>query len=328
MVIISETYSGLDKYKYKKSIITIGSFDGVHVGHQEIFNKMKDLSVSHGLNKKVNNKILITFNPHPFSVLKSKKREEKYILTPISEKLNLLKKYFSSFIDIIVVISFTKDFSLISAKIFFDKIINSFDPIDIVIGGDHGFGHNREGNIKFLKENYKNKENLKIHKIKSQKLIFSNNKSIRLSSTLIREKILSNKISEANRVLGRYYSLRGEVVKGQGVGRKINFPTINIKPNYQDQITPSRGVYFVKLEINQIEYSGMCNIGVRPTLTNSKEETIEIHIFSANIDVDFYNNEVNILFMEYIRSEKKFKNVDFLIKQLEKDKEICMSFED
>ena len=154
MVIISTTYSELDKYIYKRSIITIGSFDGLHLGHQEIFHKMNELQLdlpSNSLNK-YNNKVLITFNPHPISVLNENKIEKGYFLTPFSSKMDLIKQYFDSFIDLILVISFTKDFSLVSAKDFFDKIIHSFDPSDIIIGDDHVFGHKREGDINFLKK--------------------------------------------------------------------------------------------------------------------------------------------------------------------------------
>ena len=329
MVIISTIYSKLNQYNYKKSIITIGSFDGLHLGHKKIFNKMKNLSIDN-LGNKSNNKVLITFNPHPINVLNPKKEKEQYILTPVSDKLKLLEKYFDDFIDLVIVISFTKTFSKISAKIFFNQIIKSFDPIHIVIGDDHGFGYKRKGNVQFLKDNYEKKHNLKIHQISPKKSIIGSNSTQnsiieRISSTLIRNKILNTEIKEANSMLNRYYSVKGKVVKGRGIGKQINFPTINIQPNHTYQILPSRGVYFVKLKINQIKYSGMCNIGIRPTLTNSKEETIEIHIFRADIDMNFYNNEVNIYFVEYIRSEKRFKNIKFLIKQLEKDKKICES---
>ena len=329
MVIISTAYSELDKYIYKRSIITIGSFDGLHLGHQEIFHKMSALKLelpSNSLNN-YNNKVLITFNPHPASILNKKKIEKGYFLTPFSSKIDLMKEHFDSFIDLILVISFTKDFSFVSAKDFFDKIIRSFDPSHIIIGDDHGFGHKREGNINFLKKNYehgKQEGNLKIHQIKGKK----NKELNRISSTLIRKSILNGKIHHANMMLNRKYSLIGRVVKGRGIGKQINFPTINIKPMYKNQIIPLKGVYYVSLETDKKKYKGMCNIGVRPTLTNSKEETIEIHIFRAEIDLDFYDKEVKILFIKYIRSEKKFKNIDFLVKQLERDRELCLSFEE
>ena len=278
---------------------------------------------SNSLNK-YNNKVLITFNPHPISVLNKKMIEKGYFLTPFSSKMDLIKEYFDSFIDLVLVISFTKDFSLVSAKDFFDKIITSFDPRDIVIGDDHGFGHKRKGDINFLKKNYEDEENLRIHQIKDKK-----NKGLnRISSTLIRKSILNGKIHHANMMLNRNYSLIGKVVKGKGIGKQINFPTINVKPIYENQIIPLKGVYYVSLETDKKKYKGMCNIGVRPTLTNSKEETIEIHIFRAEIDLDFYDKEVKILFVKYIRNEKKFKNIDFLVKQLERDRELCLSFEE
>ena len=322
MVIISATYSELNQYKYKNSIITIGSFDGLHLGHQKIFTQIEKLNSQKTKDKY--NKILITFDPHPSYVL-DEKNNGQCLLTPTSEKIHLLEKLFSKFIDIVVVISFNKSFSQISAKDFFDKITNLFNPSDIVIGSDHGFGYKREGNIEFLIKNYQKQYNLKIHKISDQSLFLDS--KIKISSTEIRKKILNNKINEANKMLSRNYSLKGIIIKGQGIGRKINFPTINVQPNFKEQIIPSRCVYFVKLKINELYYSGMCNIGIRPTVTNSKEETIEIHIFRADIDMNLYDNEVNVFFLEYIRSEKKFKNIDFLVEQLKKDRDICMSLD-
>ena len=219
MVIISTIYSKLSQYNYKKSIITIGSFDGLHLGHQEIFKKMDDLS-SDSLGNQ-NNKVLITFNPHPITILNSKKEKRQYILTPISDKLKLLEKYFDNFIDLVVVVSFTKSFSKISAKNFFNQVIKSFNPIHVVVGDDHGFGYKRQGDVKFLKENYENQYDLKVHQISPKNLTIdldSNKESMikRVSSTLIRNKILNTQIKEANLMLNRYYSVKGEVVKGKG----------------------------------------------------------------------------------------------------------------
>ena len=313
MVIISTTFSKLERYKYTNSIVSIGSFDGVHLAHKKIFDKMN------ALKKQKNNKnIVITFNPHPKLVLQNKNTQKKYLLTKLEDKINLIENYG---IDILFIISFTKKTALITAENFLDKIIKCFKPIHFVIGYNHSFGHKRKGNIDFIR--LYSKKRFKVHLIKKQ--IIFNEESI--SSTKIRNYISKGKIDNANILLGREYSLRGFIVKGQGVGRTINFPTINIKALDNSQLIPSKGVYFVKVKLENNLYSGMCNIGFKPTLTNSKEESIEVHIFSVGIDRNFYKKEVEVFFVKYLRNERKFKNLDFLRRQLKKDKQNCLSIE-
>jgi len=311
LVIISTSFSKLDKYRYTNSIISIGSFDGIHLAHQKIFNKMNNLKI-----KDKSKSILITFNPHPSFVLDNKSKTKKKLLTPLNDKISLIEKYK---IDVLVIVSFTKKTALISAESFLNKIIKCFNPYYFVMGFNHSFGYKREGNIDFVRS-YSN-NNFKVKLIKEQ--IIDNKKNI--SSTKIRNYLLEGKIDKTNLLLGREYSFKGCVVKGKGIGKKINFPTINIKPLDSYQLIPFRGVYSVKLNIENHLYSGMCNIGFRPTLTNSKEESIEVHIFSVGRDKNFYKKEVNLFFIKYLRSEKKFKNLDFLKRQLEKDKIKCLS---
>ncbi len=312
MVIISTTFSKLKKYKYSNSIISIGSFDGVHLAHKTIFDKMNLLK-----KKKDSKSIVVTFNPLPKFVLQNSNINQKYLLTELNSKNNLIKK---SGIDVLVILLFSKKTALIKAENFLNKIINSFNPSDFVMGYNHNFGYNREGNIDFIRS--KSKGRFKVHLIKEQ--INSNKESI--SSTKIRKYISKGKIDKANILLARQYSLKGIVIKGQGIGRKIDFPTMNIKPSNNYQLVPFRGVYYVNLMLENQLYSGMCNIGFKPTLTNSKEESIEVHIFSVGIDKNFYKKEVEIFFVKYLRSEIKFKNLNFLRKQLEKDKQKCLSF--
>ena len=313
MVIISTTFSKLEKYKYTNSIISIGSFDGVHLAHKTIFDKMNILK-----NKKNSQSIVITFNPSPKFVLQDKNINQKFLLTDLDNKNNLIKK---SGIDILIILSFTKKTASITAENFLNKIINSFNPSDFVMGYNHNFGHNRQGDIDFIRSQSRGR--FKVHLIKEQ--INSNKDSI--SSTKIRKYISIGEIEKANILLGRNYSLTGFVIKGHGIGRKINFPTINVKPLNNYQLVPFRGVYFVNLIIENKLYSGMCNIGFKPTLTNSKEESIEVHIFSVEIDKDFYKKEVEVFFIRYLRNERKFKNLDFLRRQLEEDKQNCLSVE-
>tara|TARA_Y100001968_G_scaffold87766_3_gene78798 strand:+ start:3025 stop:3984 length:960 start_codon:yes stop_codon:yes gene_type:complete len=316
LVIISEEYSELEHYNYDNSIVTVGSFDGLHLGHQKIFQKMHDLSLKY----KNSNKILITFDPHPYSVLNGDSNKKYYLSSTLQDKVDVINSCENIFIDVLVVLPFTKELSLVSASKFLEQIIKSFNPTDIVMGHDNGFGHKREGNVQFLNEKYQNKK-FKIHEVKPKK---NHDMSI-VSSTLIREFIVGGNIKKGNLMLGRYYSVVGTVIKGDGIGKTINFPTINISPLNQYQIIPALGVYFVKIEIGNDIFDGMCNIGFRPTVTNSKEETIEIHIFRVETNKDFYNKKVKVFFVDFIRKEKKFKNINLLKEQLEKDKQFCLS---
>ena len=313
MVIISTTFSKLKKYKYTDSIISIGSFDGVHLAHKTIFDKMSILK-----NKKDSQSVVITFDPAPKFILQNKNIKQKHLLTELENKSNLIKK---SGVDVLVILSFSKKTASITAENFLNKIIYSFNPNHFVIGYNHNFGYNREGDADFVRSQAKGR--FKVHLIKEQ--INSNKDSI--SSTKIRKYISEGKIDKANLLLGHQYSLSGFVIKGQGMGKKINFPTINIKPLNNYQLVPFRGVYYVNLIIENQLYSGMCNIGFRPTLTNSKEESIEVHIFSVGIDKNFYKKEVKVFFIKYLREERKFKNLEFLRRQLEKDKQKCLSVE-
>ena len=226
-----------------------------------------------------------------------------------------------------VILKFDKKLALITARNFLKKIISSFQPTDFIIGYNHSFGFKKEGDFDFLRKN-SIKYNYKIHKVKPKKINIDNTKTIKkitVSSTLIREYLLKSKIMKANMLLGRYFSLFGTIIKGKGIGKEINFPTINVIPFEKKIIRPNRGVYLVKVSIDKILYKGMCNIGFRPTVTNSKEESIEVHIFSVGISSNFYNKDVSIFFIKYIREEKKFKNLEFLAKQLKRDKQDCLS---
>ena len=270
MVIISTTFSKLKRYKFINSIISIGSFDGVHLAHKAIFDKMNLLKKE----KNASKSIIITFNPHPRFVIDKSNIKNRYLLTEVDNKIQLIKE---SNIDILVILSFTKKTALITAENFLNKIIKSFNPIHFVMGYNHNFGYKRKGDVEFMR--LQSKGRFSVHLIEQQ--MISNKKSI--SSTQIRKYICNAEIDKANILLGREYSLKGCVVKGKGIGKKINFPTMNINPLNVYQLIPFRGVYFVKLKLQNHLYSGMCNIGFKPTLTNSKEESIEVHIFSVGI---------------------------------------------
>ncbi len=284
------------------NITTIGSFDGIHLGHKKILQTITKKA------KKNNGKsILITFWPHPRYVLK--KNNDFKLLTSLDEKIKIFEE---NKIDILYVIDFSLKFSKVSAYNFVKNILlDELKTNCILIGYNNNFGKNREGNIKYLEEN-KNIFNIDIISIPKQSV-----DKISISSTKIREHLINGKIQSANQLLGRKYSINGKVVRGNGIGRKINFPTANIQINEPKKLLPKNGVYAVKVILNKKTYLGMLNIGYKPTIEN-KKKTIEVNIFKFSKDI--YNNKISIVFIKRIRNEKKFKNLNELKKQLIIDK--------
>lgn len=284
------------------NIATIGSFDGIHIGHKKILQTLTKIA------KKNNGKsILITFWPHPRYVLK--KNNDFKLLTSLDEKIKLFEK---NKIDILYIVDFSLKFSKVSANKFIENILLEKLKINcLLIGYNNNFGKNREGNIRYLEENNK-KFDIDIISIPKQSV-----EKISISSTKIREYLNNGKISSANRLLGRKYSINGKVVRGNGIGRKINFPTANIEIDEPKKLLPKSGVYAVKIILNRKIYLGMLNIGYNPTIKNEKK-SIEVNIFKFSEDI--YNNKISINFIRRIRNEKKFKNLNELKKQLIIDK--------
>ena len=284
------------------NITTIGSFDGIHLGHKKILQTITKTA------KKNNGKsILITFWPHPRYILK--KKNDFKLLTSLDEKIKIFEE---NKIDILYVIDFSLKFSKVSAYNFVKNILlDELKTNCILIGYNNNFGKNREGNIKYLEQN-KNIFNIDIISIPKQSV-----DKISISSTKIREHLINGKIQSANQLLGRKYSINGKVVRGNGIGRKINFPTANIEINEPKKLLPKNGVYAVKVILNKKTYLGMLNIGYKPTIEN-KKKTIEVNIFKFSKDI--YNNKISIDFIKRIRNEKKFKNLNELKKQLIIDK--------
>ena len=284
------------------NIATIGSFDGIHIGHKKILQTLTKIA------KKNNGKsILITFWPHPRYVLK--KNNDFKLLTSLDEKIKLFEK---NKIDILYIVDFSLKFSKVSANKFIENILLEKLKINcLLIGYNNNFGKNREGNIRYLEENNK-KFDIDIISIPKQSV-----EKISISSTKIREYLNDGKISSANRLLGRKYSINGKVVRGNGIGRKINFPTANIEIDEPKKLLPKSGVYAVEVILNRKIYLGMLNIGYNPTIKNEKK-SIEVNIFEFSEDI--YNNKISINFIRRIRNEKKFKNLNELKKQLIIDK--------
>ena len=284
------------------NIATIGSFDGIHIGHKKILQTLTKIA------KKNNGKsILITFWPHPRYVLK--KNNDFKLLTSLDEKIKLFEK---NKIDILYIVDFSLKFSKVSANKFIENILLEKLKINcLLIGYNNNFGRNREGNIRYLEEN-KKKFDIDIISIPKQSV-----DKISISSTKIREYLNNGKISSANRLLGRKHSINGKVVRGNGIGRKINFPTANIEIDEPKKLLPKSGVYAVEVILNKKIYLGMLNIGYNPTIKNEKK-SIEVNIFKFSEDI--YNNKISINFIRRIRDEKKFKNLNELKKQLIIDK--------
>lgn len=288
------------------STVTVGSFDGIHRGHKSIF----DLLLYSASEKKLTS-IIVTFDPHPRKVLGTASNHLK-ILTSLEEKIELFEKIG---IDRIQIITFTKEFSKLSYREFVKKIlVDKLNVKEMVIGHDHHFGRNREGGMDKLKDLGKEFG----FSVKQVSALTTNEKII--SSSLIRKLLENGKIDEANKFLGRLYSIRGKVVKGDGRGKEIGFPTANIQLDDPDKVLPQKGVYAVDVLYEGKVYKGMMNIGNRPTF-NFDPLTLEVHIFNFNAYI--YDNFITIRFKKFIREEKKFNSKTELIDQLSEDKSKC-----
>ena len=292
---------------YQNSIVTIGTFDGCHRGHQDI---IKRVIYNAQLNK--SKSILITFDPHPRHILQSGNKIP--MLMHIDRKLDFLKSFN---LDAVLVIPFDKSFSEVSAYDFLNNVIlDHLGASKIIVGHDHHFGYNREGSPQFLKKlAMENDYQIEIvEPIKDRDMI--------ISSTHIRESILNGFVRRASFELGWVFGFEAKVVAGSGRGKGLGFPTANFLPIEKNQLIPANGVYFIRGRINSINLYGMCNLGTRPTF-DEIDFVMEVHFFKGKVN-DIYGKTITVEFLERVRDEKKFSNPKELIKQLEKDKEICM----
>ncbi len=294
-----------------RSALTMGSFDGMHVGHMEVINTVKSVA-----KKKDISTVVITFDPHPKTVINNNGQEKWFNITSTNKKLEMLEQHG---IDYVWLVPFDNDFANITAQYFMDNyIIEYFKPEDIIIGYDHHFGNKRKGNAEFLTK-HSGKYNYKLHVVEPSKI-----NNISISSTQIRQFIKKCNVESANIFLGWNYELSGEVIKGSGVGNKIKFPTANINPQNQNQLIPGKGAYCVDVLVDNQKYLGMCNIGVRPTLYEKGEIVIEVHLITENV-LSLLNKNIKINFKSFIRKEKKYANTNELVKQLELDRHLCIS---
>ena len=303
-----EIYRELDHIPdLEDSIVTIGTYDGCHRGHQEIIKKVI-------FNSELNNSksILITFDPHPRHILQPEAKLP--ILMHIDRKLDFLQSFN---LNAVVVIPFNKDFSKITAIDFLkNTILKRLNASKIIVGYDHHFGFNRQGSPDFLKNlsidcNF---EVEVIEPISDQEMI--------ISSTHIRQLIQNGFVRRASFELGWVFGFEAKVVAGSGRGKDLGFPTANFVPIEKNQLIPANGVYCIRGRINGNSVYGMCNLGVRPTFDET-DFVMEVHFFQNKVD-DIYSKIITVEFLERVRDEKKFSSPKELIEQLEKDKEICM----
>tara|TARA_B100000945_G_C20356828_1_gene585114 strand:+ start:369 stop:1313 length:945 start_codon:yes stop_codon:yes gene_type:complete len=293
--------SALNYTKY--SIATIGYFDGIHLGHKKIIKELVNQAKLNG-----GKSVLITFWPHPKIVLK--KDTNIHFLLSKEDKYKFLK---NEGIDIIYLIEFTKDFSKVKAEKFIQEyLVKRLKINKLIIGYNHCFGYNREGNFNYLEKN-RGKYHFNIQEIKKEEI----NNNFDISSSSIRKEIHEGNLKKANVMLGYNFFIKGKVIKGDGIGKKIGYPTANILLLDKEKIIPGNGVYVCKIFIENKYYGGMLNIGFRPTV-NGKERRIEIHIFGLNYDL--YDKILKIILIHKIRDEIKFTTLDELKVQLGKDK--------
>lgn len=298
--------NGIENYNNSsKSILTIGTFDGVHLGHQKIIS----LLVANAKHQKLQANIL-TFFPHPRMVLQ--KENNLKLIDTLKEKEKLLSDLG---INNLIVQPFSKEFSKLSAIEFVrDILVNKLRVSTLMIGYDHHFGKNREASVEDLIK-YGETYSFEVNVIPAQDV-----SSIIVSSTKIRNAIKESNFKKVSQFLGRSFELNGKVIKGDGLGRTIKFPTANIEIKETYKLIPSRGVYLVEVYFEGNQYSGMMNIGNRPTL-NGFNQTIETHIF--DFDENIYDKSLKVFLLKKIRDEKKFDSLTTLKKQLIKDEEIC-----
>ncbi|MEJ6792046.1 MAG: bifunctional riboflavin kinase/FAD synthetase [Lacinutrix sp.] len=290
------------------TVVTIGTFDGVHIGHQKIIQRLIEVAKNKGLTSTI-----LTFFPHPRMILQ--KDADIKLINTLEEKEQVLKHFG---LENLVVKKFTKEFSRLSAQEFVEKIlVKQLKAKHVIIGYDHHFGRNRSANIEDLKS-FGAQYNFEVEEITAQDI-----NDVSVSSTKIRTALLEGDIKTANSYLGYTFIISGIVEKGRGIGRTIGFPTANIAIKEHYKLIPKQGVYVIKSVIDNETIYGMMNIGTNPTLSGVTE-TIEVNLF--DFEANLYNKKITIELLERLRDEVKFESVDALKQQLTKDKNNALQF--
>ena len=304
-----KTFHSIESFTSKTpTVLTIGTFDGIHIGHKKILERVINTA-------KIQNSesLVLTFFPHPRMVLQ-KDADIKLIHT-IDERANILADLG---LNNLIIQPFSKEFSRLSATEFVrDILVHKLNVKHIIVGYDHRFGRNRTANIDSLKE-FGEIYDFTVEEISAQDI-----DAVAVSSTKIRKALVNGNLQTANSYLGAEFQLKGTVAKGKGIGKTINFPTANISIPEDYKMIPKNGVYIAKAEIENISYTGMMNIGNNPTV-NGKTRSIEIHLFNFNKDI--YHKEITVSIQKRIRDEQKFESIEALQSQLKKDKEEALTY--
>ncbi len=291
-------------------MLTIGTFDGVHLGHQKIIDQLNREAEKIG-----GESVLFTFYPHPRIVIYPESHGLKLLQTQ-EEKLDKLNRMG---LKNVILFPFTIEFSLLTALEFVrDYLVNKLHVRKMVIGYDHQFGKNREGSLKFLQQ-ISETYDFEVIEIAAHDI-----DDVNVSSTKIRESIMMGNVERAAEFLGEPYSLNGEVVRGKSFGRTIGFPTANVKVKNTEKLLPSIGVYAVTVSFENRSYLGMMNVGVRPTIAGNNDVSLEVNILDLNEDL--YGKTLFVNFHGRLRDEQKFDGVDALVEQLKKDEKAVRAF--
>lgn len=303
-----QVFNDKSDFKITNSVVTIGTFDGLHIGHQQILSALVNVAKSKNLKS-----VVVTFDPHPRAVVS--KDYNMQLLATLDEKVSM----FESFeIDNLLVINFTLDFAKISSDEFVKKIlIDKLDAKHVVIGYDHKFGNNRDGDKSTLKE-FGEKYGFDVTCMNEFQIDDQT-----LSSTVVRNLLLTGDLEKANHFLGRRYSFSGKVVEGAKRGRTIGFPTANVELTDLQKLIPANGVYIVTVNVEDEILYGIMNIGIRPTFESDNTKVIEVNIFDFNKNI--YNKGIKVELIQRIRSEKKFNSKEELINQIKSDKEFAQN---
>ncbi|WP_294140324.1 bifunctional riboflavin kinase/FAD synthetase [uncultured Sanguibacteroides sp.] len=300
-----KVHYGVENIEINRPVVTIGSFDGVHLGHLSVIEHLKEKARQMG-----GESVIISFEPHPREVLYPMEKKPG-ILTTLSEKISILER---CGIDHLIILAFTRELSELSYAEFVKQIL--IDRIGIkalVVGYDHRFGKDRTGNFENLQH-----LSQKYHFLLEQEKVFVT-EHVNVSSTKIRNALAIGDIRQVNLFLGYPYSVTGEVIEGHRLGRKLGFPTANLQVDNERKLLPANGVYVVRVKVGEEVYSGMLNIGIRPTVSNDGKTSLEVHLFDFARDI--YRQTLTVDFVARLRGEQKFDGVDELKEQLERDRE-------
>ena len=302
------TYT-INDLKNDKSIVTIGTFDGVHIGHQKIIERLVNTAKQEDLKS-----VVLTFFPHPRMVLQ--KDANIKLINTIEERSEILNQLG---IDYLCVKTFTKEFSRLTAEDFVvDILVKQLKVKKIIIGYDHHFGRNRSANIDDLKK-FGQEYDFEVEEISAQDI-----NDVSVSSTKIRKALNVGDMQTANSFLGHNFMLSGRVTKGKGLGKTINFPTANLNIEEDYKLIPKQGVYVVSSNYKNQELFGIMNIGTNPTINDDTNQTIEVHFFDFNKNI--YNEHLTVEILNRIRDEQKFESLIELKKQIEQDKIVALQY--